>query len=145
MIRWLQKVASVGVDRMPSKISPGTHAMIDYGLAIVTAIFAIRCLRTNKAAAVAGIMASLCELTNIAMTDVPGGICKEISFPLHGRIDMGNSAMLAAMPKMMGFADDPESKFFYATAVASTVVTGLTDYTGTGATNQSQALLAAKY
>ena len=89
-------------------------------------------------------MAAMAEVTNVAITNIPGGICKEISFPLHGRIDMGLTAMLTAMPKFMGFGDEAESKFFYSAALATSIVTSLTDYTGTGELAQSQSLLAAR-
>ncbi len=142
-MNWLNKISNFTIDRMPKSISPANHAVIDYVVAGATMGFAIYCLKKNKAAAMAGLIASLAEVTNVAMTDVPGGICKEISFPLHGRIDMGTSAMLAALPGFMGFADQPESRFFYGSAVLANLVVSMTDFTGTGAKAQSQALMAA--
>lgn len=144
MTNWVEKVSSVAIDRMPKKISPGTHALIDYGLAAATAVFALLCWKRNKAAAAAAMMAAMAEVTNIAITDIPGGVCKEISFPLHGRIDMGLTAMLTAMPKFMGFGDEPERLFFYSSALATGIVTSMTDYTGTGELAQSQSLLEAR-
>ena len=41
MINWVDKVSSVAIDRMPKKISPSTHAFIDYGLAAAAAGFAL--------------------------------------------------------------------------------------------------------
>ena len=143
-MNWLDKISNVAIDRMPKKISPGTHATIDYCLAAATAGFALLCLRRNKPAAMAGLIAALVEVTNVAMTDIPGGMCKEISFPLHGRIDMGTTALLAAMPRFLGFADEPEGRFFYGAAVATSLVTAMTDFTGTGELAQSQKLLSAR-
>ena len=143
-MNWLDKISNVAIDRMPKKISPGTHAAIDYCLAAATAGYALLCLRHNKPAAMAGLMAAMLEVTNVAMTDIPGGICREISFPLHGRIDMGTTALLAAMPRFLGFADQPESRFFYGSAMANSLVTSMTDFTGTGETAQSQSLLGAR-
>lgn len=143
-MKWLMKLSNVAIDRMPKAISPGTHAMIDYGLAAVTVAFAIRCLRHNKAAAIAAFIAAAAELTNVMVTDIPGGVVRHISFPLHGRIDMGNTAMLAAMPGFMSFGGEPESRFFYGSAVATKLVTSLTDFTGTGETAQSEDILAAR-
>jgi hypothetical protein len=144
MINWTEKISSVAIDRLPKRISPSTHAIIDYGLAAATAGYALMCWKRNKAAAAAALMAAMAEVTNVAITDIPGGICKEISFPLHGRIDMGLTAMLTAMPQFMGFANEPESKFFYASALATSIVTSMTDYTGTGELAQSRSLLDAR-
>ncbi len=143
-MNWLEKMSNAAIDRMPKSISPQNHAMIDYMVAGATAAFAIYCFKRNKAAAMAGMMAAMAEVTNVAMTDVPGGICKVISFPLHGRIDMGTSAMLAALPRFMGFAGEPESKFFYGSAALASLVVSMTDFTGTGARAQSQALMEAR-
>lgn len=143
-MNWLNRISNLAVDRLPSRVSPGTHLALEYGLAAATAGFAFMCLRRNKAAAVAGFIAAGAQLTNALMTSAPGGVAHVSSFPLHGRIDRGNAAMLAALPQFMGFAGDPESRFFYAAAAASSVLTGITDYTGTGERAQSRALAAAR-
>jgi hypothetical protein len=142
-MNWLHKISNATIDRMPKSITPGNHALIDYLLAGATMGFAIYSFKRNKAAAMAGLFAAMAEVTNVAMTDVPGGMCKVISFPMHGRIDMGTSAMVAALPGFMGFADQPESRFFYGSAVLANVVVSMTDFTGTGAKAQSKALMAA--
>lgn len=142
-MQWLYKLSSLAMDRMPKKISPGAHVAIDYGMAALTAGYAIRCLPRNKAAALAGFMLSMAEVTNAATVDAPGGVCKMVSMPLHGRMDLGIAALLAALPGFLGFANEPEGRFFYASAAAGTLVASLTDYTGTGERAQSKALLAA--
>jgi hypothetical protein len=144
MFNWLDRGSKMAIDRMPKSISPGTHVAIDYALAAGTAAFGIYCLRNNKAAGVAALIAAMAEATNVAMTDAPGGMCKTISFPLHGRIDMGLSGILAAMPKFMGFADTKESRFFYLSAAAASMVVAMTDFTGTGERAQSRYLLEAQ-
>lgn len=144
MLKWLDRGSRMAIDRMPKRISPGAHTAIDYALAAATAAYGVRCLRRNKAAGVAALMASLAEITNVAMTDAPGGVCRTISFPLHGRMDMGLSGMLAAMPKFMGFADTKESRFFYLTAAAGSLLAAMTDYTGTGERAQSRYLMRAQ-
>ena len=141
---WLSRISNMAVDRLPSRVPPGTHMALDYGLVVVTAGFAFRCMRRNKAAAIAGFIAAGAQLTNALITDAPGGATAVSSFRLHGRIDRGNAAMMAAMPRFMGFAGEPESRFFYAAAAASSLLTGLTDYTGTGEPAQSHALAAAR-
>ncbi len=139
----LNRISNMAVDRLPSTVSPGAHMAFDYGLAAATAGFACLCLRRNKAAAVAGFIAAGAQLTNALIADAPGG-ARLTSFPLHGRIDRGNAALIAALPRFMGFAGEPESRYFYAAAAASSLLTGVTDYTGTGDRAQSAALAAAR-
>ncbi len=141
---WLERISNTAIDRMPSTISAANHAKIDYALAAVTLGAAIYFMRHNKTAAIAGFVATTAELTNVAMTNIPGGLTKSISFPLHGRIDMGNSALLASMPGFMGFSETPESKFFYGAAAAISLLVAMTDFTGTGERAQSQYLLEAR-
>lgn len=143
-MNWLNRLSNLAIDRMPKTISPGAHASIDYAVAAAFAGYGLVCMRNNKAAGMAAMMASLATVTNVAMTDVPGGMCKTISFPLHGRIDMGLSGMYAALPGLMGFTDTKESRFFMMGAVVGSLVTSMTDFTGTGERQQSQALLNAR-
>lgn len=143
-MNWLNRVSDLAIDRMPKRIDPATHATIDYALAAGTAAFGLMCFRTNKAAGVAAMVAAMAEATNVAMADIPGGVAKSISFPLHGRIDMGLSGILAALPGFMGFADTKEARFFYAAAAATTMVVSMTDFTGTGERAQSHAIMSAR-
>jgi hypothetical protein len=143
-MNWLNRASKLAIDRMPKTIDAKTHAKIDYAMAAAMAGFGIMCLRNNKAAGMAATIASLAQVTNVAMTDVPGGICKTISFPLHGRVDMALTGILATMPAVLGFSDTKESRIFALSAVAMSVVTAMTDFTGTGERAQSQALLNAR-
>jgi hypothetical protein len=51
-----------------------------------------------------------------------------ISFPTHGKIDMGLAAMTATLPEFMDFKDGQDMGFFRAQAVLITANTGLTDF-----------------
>lgn len=143
-MNWLDRVSNLAIDRMPKTIDAKTHAKVDYAMAAAMAGFGVMCMRNNKAAGMAAMIASLAQVTNIAMTDVPGGMCKTISFPLHGRVDMALTGILATMPTVLGFSDTKESRMFAAAAVATSLVTAMTDFTGTGERAQSQALLNAR-
>jgi hypothetical protein len=55
-------------------------------------------------------------------------VCDWISFETHGQIDVANTAMVASLPKLMGFAHTPEAKLFYTKALAGAAVTALTDF-----------------
>jgi hypothetical protein len=51
-----------------------------------------------------------------------------MDYRTHGRIDATVAAMTASAPKLLGFSDEVEARFFSFQALAETVVTGLTDY-----------------
>jgi len=52
-----------------------------------------------------------------------------MSFETHGKIDAGLAGITAAIPGLMGFANEVPARFFEASAVAESVAAGLTDYT----------------
>jgi len=52
------------------------------------------------------------------LTDYPAGALDVISYRTHGRIDGGLAAVTATLPRLMGFANEPEAKVFGALALA---------------------------
>lgn len=117
---------------MPKVISPKAHAILDY---ITSAAFLaggglLLARRRNHRAAIAALACGVAEMVTSLLTDYPGGITDLISFPTHGKIDMGLAAMTAALPEFMDFEDEPEKRFFQAQAVLITANTGLTDFGG---------------
>ncbi len=78
------------------------------------------------------------------MADYPGGVFRVLSFPMHGRLNLGMAAMVASMPKLMNFADKPEARFFQLYSLASVSAIGLTDFTGAGETKQMRELQHAE-
>jgi hypothetical protein len=48
--------------------------------------------------------------------------------------------MVASLPDMLRFADEPESRFFRVQGLGLATVTGLTDFTGTGEGGQLEEL-----
>jgi hypothetical protein len=67
---------------------------------------------------------------NTLFTDYPGGLVEGITFETHGKIDVGLAGITATIPRLMGFAEDPQARFFAATAVAETLAVGFTEYRG---------------
>jgi hypothetical protein len=65
---------------------------------------------------------------NTMLTDFPGGVWRKMSFQTHGQIDLATAGLVAMMPKLMGFSDRPEAKFFYANALAMVASGALTDF-----------------
>ena len=124
----VQKGVAVMSDRMPKVISPKSHAIADYialgGLLLMGALF----WKKNKRAAIAALTCAGAEAANTMLTDFPGGVAKVISFPTHGKIDMGLAATCSALPTFMGFGDEPEAKFFRIMGLNITTVAALTDF-----------------
>ena len=65
-------------------------------------------------------------------TDDPGGAANRIGFETHGAIDFGLSGVVASLPDMFRFSDEPESRFFRMQGLALAAVTGLTDFSAIG-------------
>ncbi len=113
---------------MPKVISPRNHAIADYvavgGLLLMGALF----WKNNRRAAVASLSCAGAEAANTLLTDFPGGVTKTISFPTHGRIDMGLAAACSALPNFLGFDDSPEAKYFRMMGISITTVAALTNF-----------------
>jgi hypothetical protein len=136
-MNWIQTISGVAVSKLPKVISPKGHAIADYVMAAGAFAAAIAFFKTDrKLAGTGALITGIAETTNALITDYPGGVFKVISFPTHGRIDVGETSMVASLPRVMGFSGEPESKFFYAHAAAAMAVVGMTDFGGDGAQRQ---------
>jgi hypothetical protein len=124
----VQKGVAAFSDRMPKVISPQAHAIADYitlgGFILMTTLF----WKRNKRAAIASLICAGSEAVNTMLTDFPGGVAKVISFPTHGKVDMGLAATASALPNFMGFADEPEAKYFRVMGLNITTVGAMTDF-----------------
>ncbi|MCI0349813.1 MAG: hypothetical protein L0Z53_10340 [Acidobacteriales bacterium] len=136
----LQSAAQGLTDRLPTVISPRTHAIIDYATAAAFLTMGGVLWRRNRRAALASLLCGGAELLTSLLTDYPGGVAKAITFPAHGRIDAGLAAMTATMPTYFGFDDTAQSRFFRVQGIGMAAVAGLTDFTGTGERQQLKKL-----
>ena len=125
-----QTTAMSALEKAPKVMGARGHAIADYVMLGGTLLMAAYLFKRNKTAGTAAVIAAVNEATNTMITDFPGGVCKWISFETHGQIDVANTAMVASLPKMMGFAHTPEAKLFYTKALAGAAVTALTDFKG---------------
>jgi len=134
----VQQVTGWATNKMPKVINPTVHAIIDYGMA--ASFFAMAALfwKRNKRAAISCLVCGGTETVTSLLTDYPGGVVDALSFETHGRIDFGMSGLISSMPSVMRFSDERESSFFHLQGVTMAVVTGLTDFTGTGEPNQRE-------
>ena len=124
----LQSGARFAARKMPKVITPGTHAVLDYAVAGMFLLMGARMWKRQRRAALASLACGAVAAINSLLTDYPGGVFRAINYRTHGRVDAGLAALTAAAPRFMGFDDEGESRFFSGSALAETVITGLTDY-----------------
>lgn len=124
----LQKGVAMVAGRMPKIINPQAHAVIDYLVAGTFFATAAVCWRRSKRAAISSLICGGVTTVNSVLTDYPGGIWRVMSFQTHGKLDAGLAALSATMPRLMGFAEDSESKFFTWQSMAETAVIAMTDF-----------------
>jgi hypothetical protein len=124
----MQKGVAAAAGRMPKVISPKLHAIIDYVVAGSFFLMGALFWKRNKSAALSSFICGGAVTATSLITDYPGGVAKLISFPLHGKIDMGLAGVCYAMPDLMGFDDDREKWFFRVQALNETTVVAMTDF-----------------
>ena len=128
----LMSAARWTTNKMPKLIEPRAHAVIDYAMAASFFGMAAFFWQRNKRAALSSLLCGAAETITAMCTDYPGGVVKEINFETHGAIDFSLSGLVASLPGMLRFSDEPESRFFRVQGIALAAVTGLTDFTGSG-------------
>lgn len=124
----LQRAVGLAAGRVPKIIKPQAHAVIDY--LVVGSFFVaagILWKRSRRAAISSAICGSMTAV-NSTLTDYPGGIWKVMSFQTHGQLDAGLAALTASMPRLMGFGEESESKFFTTQSMLETAITAATDF-----------------
>lgn len=130
----LDRSARWAANRMPKVIGPKAHAVIDYAAAASFFGMAALFWRRNQRAAVSCLFFGAAEVLAALLTDYPGGVTRFVSFENRRAIDLGLSGLVASVPGIMRFPKEPEARFFRMQGLALGVVTGLTDFTGTGET-----------
>jgi hypothetical protein len=121
-------VANTLTKPLPRLLSPKAHAIADY-LTIGSLLAAAFVFRSrNPKASLGALVCAGAGLATSLLTDYPGGVAKIISYPTHGKIEIGLAAMMATVPEFLTFNDDKEKKFFLAEAAAVTAVSNLTDF-----------------
>ena len=114
--------------KIPARIGPATHAVLDYAVAGSFLFMAARLWRRNRRAAVGSLLCGGIVAANALLTDYPGGVFDVIDYKTHARVDAGLAALAGATPRLLGFSGEPEAQFFNVEALAQTVATSLTDF-----------------
>jgi hypothetical protein len=123
-----QMIANVGKEHLPKVIDPTVHAIIDYAVAGTFLLMGGLFFRKNKRASVGAFIIGGAIVGQSLCTDYPGGVARLISFQLHGKLDTGMAGLMATMPDLLGFKDEPEAKHFRMQGIAEALVVGLTDW-----------------
>jgi hypothetical protein len=133
--------ATWATNKMPKALGPKSHAVLDYAAAASFLGMAALFWRRNPRAAVSCLFCCAAETLAALLTDYPGGAARAISFETHGAIDFGLTGLVASVPDIMRFSKEPEARFFRMQGLLLAVVTGLTDFTGTGETGQMKKVI----
>ena len=118
-------------DRMPAVpkvISPGAHAVLDYGVAATYFTLAAQFRDRNRAAAGLAMANGAMVLGLALMTDYPGGVFRTLSFKAHRTMDWIQAGLAGFGPLLLGFGDEPEATPFYAQAASEVGVIAATDW-----------------
>jgi hypothetical protein len=118
---------------LPTVITPAQHAVLDY--AVATTFFSIgtALIGSHRRAAMLAFVNGAMVLGMSLVTDYPGGVYRTLSFRGHRTGDIVQAAIAGLGPIVMGFAADPEAKYFYGQAVSEVGVIAATDWDGVSA------------
>jgi hypothetical protein len=111
-----------------TSISPGQHAVLDYGVAATFFAFGFSVLSRHRPAATLAFTNGAMVLAMSLLTDYPGGVFRTLSFRAHRTGDIAQAALAGLGPLLFGFRNDPEAKYFYGQAMSEAGVIAATDW-----------------
>jgi hypothetical protein len=109
-------------------ISPGQHAILDYGVAATFFAFGFSTLSRHRSAAALAFVNGAMILGMSMLTDYPGGVFRTLSFRTHRTGDIAQAALAGLGPIVFGFGSDPEANYFYGQAASEAGVIAATDW-----------------
>ena len=112
---------------MPA-ISPGQHAVLDYGVAATFFGVGAALWSRHRPAATLAFLNGAMVLGMSLMTDYPGGVWRKLSFRGHRTGDMVQAGLAGFGPALFGFAGDREATYFYGQALSEAGVIAATDW-----------------
>lgn len=123
------RVLERAYDGIPKPIKPRLHRWLDFGTAAAFLTAGGIFLKTrNTRAAIASFINGGMVLGLSLATNYPGVSNGPISFPLHGKLDVGQASMAGALPTLMGFGDTGAAIFFRVEAGTEAAVVSMTDF-----------------
>lgn len=126
---FLTGAADVASRRLPKVVSADAHAAIDYVMVGSFAAAGAWFWRRNRRAALASWICGGSLLGLTLLTSYPGKGRRAIAYPLHGKLETGIAAMVAAMPEFLRLEDDRERHYFTVKAGLLTILSNLTSFT----------------
>jgi len=114
--------------RLPKLLPPSAHQAADYLLVGSFAAAGAWFFRRNPRAALGAWISGASLLGLTVLTSYPGKHRKYVAFPLHGKIEVGMAALVAAMPEFLRFGDVKERHYFAVKAGLLTIVSNLTEF-----------------
>ncbi len=124
----LTTTADVLTRKLPKFVSPNAHLAVDYAVAGSFLAAGTWFWNHNRKAALGSLLCGASTLGLALLTSYPGRRKRALSFPMHGRLETGLSAMIATMPEFLRFEDKREKKHFLITAGILTVLSNLTEF-----------------
>ena len=116
-------------ERAPKFISPTVHAWLDVAVTGYFVGIGAWCATRGKAGAATAAFVNAGMVAGVSLlTDYKGTGRRPINFKLHGTMDALQAATAALGPVLHGFADEPESAFFYGQAANEVAVIACTDW-----------------
>lgn len=132
-----------GIPGVPRIIGPRTHKLLDY-LTTGTFLFVGALFwKNHKRASIGAILNGAFVLGATLLTDYDGDGRRPLSFETHGDLDGVQAGIAAAVPRVMGFANEGKAWFFRAQAMNELVVIAMTDFESTSRRHRAIRDLAA--
>jgi len=123
-----QRILGAALGRLPKFINPAQHAFIDYATAATFLAAGAALWNHHRRASVCAFLCGSATAVNGIITDYPGGLFPLIDYETHGQVDASLAGITVALPRLMGFGDDRQSRFFDLQASLETAAAVLTDY-----------------
>lgn len=109
-------------------ISPAVHGLLDYGVVLFLLLAPGLFNLTEVPGTALYILAAILGLLTL-LTRFPTGLVKTIPVRVHGGIDLVTGVVIAALPWVLGFADEATARtLFLALAAGLVLVWLLTDW-----------------
>jgi hypothetical protein len=124
----LTAAADVLTRKLPKLLTANAHLAADYAFVGSFAAGGAWFWRRNRRAALASWICGGSLLAVTMLTSYPGRRKKFITFPLHGKIEIVLTAMIATMPEFLRLEDDNERHYFTSEAGILTLVSNLTSF-----------------
>ncbi len=113
---------------LSNTISPAQHAVLDYSVASTFLAVGMSLFRSNRKASALALINGGMVLVMSMLTDYPGGVVRKLSFKAHRTGDIVQASLAGLGPVLLGFANEPEAKYFYGQALSEVGVIATTDW-----------------